>query len=175
MFSACAHRRQRELNDRPKHATTDLDDRQLGVPCHRAREVVRRIPEHAVPDLVDLPRSDEGDVARDGRLEHEPSAVELARLLLDSRNRDPGLDAARFQSEGDGTLLDCGVCARGREDGGETRCMCVQPSDKRALGDEFQRDLAVQVQRLEVLVSMGAYSEKFVSWVRAVGSVPSNI
>ncbi len=146
-------------NSRYAYTTkADLNYGQLGVPRHRTREVVCRVAEHAVPDLVHLPRPDKGNVSSDGRLQNEPSAIELARLLLVARNGDTSLEAPFLQSERYRALLDGRGGTSGREERGETGCMRVQPSDEGALRDEFQRYLAVQVQRLEVLVPVVAWS-----------------
>lgn len=131
---------------------TYLNNGKFCVARHRAREVVRRVAEHAVPDLVDFPRAHKRDVARDRRLEHELAPVELARLLLVPRDSDARLHAALLQANRDRALLDGGVGTRGGVERGEAGGLRVQTADERALWDELHGDLAVQVEGLEVLV-----------------------
>ena len=129
----------------PEDRSTYLNDGQLRVPRHRAREVVRRVPKHTVPDLVHLPRTDERNVARDRRLQHELAAVELAGLFLVPRNRHAGFHAALLQADRDRALFHCSGRARRSVERGEARGVGVQPADERPLGNQLQRDLAVQV------------------------------
>ena len=49
-------------------------------------------------------------------------------------------------------MFDRRVCTRGRIERRRARRMCAKPADERALRDKFKRDLARQVELLEVLV-----------------------
>ena len=116
---------------------THLDNRQLRVSRHRRREVVRRVPEHTVADLVDLPRPDERDVADNGGLHQVPPTIELARFLLVARDLHARLEPALVVSNRNRAVLDRRRGTGGREEGRDTCRVRPQTADKRALRDQL--------------------------------------
>lgn len=155
------------------HNLLSLDDRELRVPGHDAVVVVRGIPEHEVANLVGLPRVHERDVARNGRLEDKPPAIEVAPFLLVAGDQDASAHTAGLVTNGDTAMLDFRVRTGRRVDGRLAGGMRVQTRDKRALGHELDTDVAVQVCGLEVLVSVsGTPSDARQKYNRAVTAYP---
>lgn len=104
----------------------------------RAAEIISRsTPEDAVADLIDLPRSNERDVALDGGFHQITPPIELPRLLLIPWKPHAALEPALVVPNGDRPMLDSGGRARWREKRGHTSGVGAKPAYERALRDEL--------------------------------------
>jgi len=155
-----------------------LDDRHLGRASHGAREVLRGVavrgeegrasqrlepeeeeesrrraeedaPEDAVAVLVGLPHLDERIVALDRLLHDVALAAKLAHLARLARDLD--LLAALLVPDRDLARLHRRAVPGRRVERRDARAAGTAPLGERALRRQLERDLAVEVQALEVL------------------------
>lgn len=111
-------------------------------------------PEHAVTNLINLPCSNERDIARNSRFQHVSLPIDYFMLLLYTRNLHPGRHAALVVPHRNGTFLHGRRRAGWREEGRNACCVCAYTLSECALGNEFKGDLALEVCLFELLVSI---------------------
>lgn len=98
----------------------------------------------------------ERDIASDGGLHDEPPSVEDTSFLLVTRDHDTSLHSTGVVPNRDAAGLDSGVCTGRSEDAWLARRVGMQTSHERALRNELNTDLPVEVSLLEVLVPADA-------------------
>lgn len=135
------------------HNLLGLHDCQLRIPRHDPVVIVRRIPEHQIPNLIRLPRMHKRDVARNRRLHDISPSVELSRLLLVSMDlHSVGATARVVLDRYLACLYFCAGAGWGVDDG-VASCVGVESGNERALGDELDADVTVEVGVFEEFVS----------------------
>lgn len=109
-------------------------------------------PEHQISSLIRLPRMDERNISGNRGLEEVLPATEFHALLAVARDEDALAHTPRLVPDGDAARLDLRVRSRGRVYRGVASGIGVETRAERALGDEFDADLSLQIHRLEDLV-----------------------
>ena len=116
--------------------------------------IERNVPEYRIPSFIGLPRSYEGDVTHESRLQDVALSVENSDFFGVPLLFNPKVGAAIMVFYWDRTLFHGCRRSSWREECRNTGTMSTNALNKSPLRNKFETDFAREIQLLEVLVAV---------------------